>query len=64
MVEKQFFSVAGRDCVLYEGASPSYLLIQPVDEPVEEVLDKEVQTLAEAVDVPFSLLAFSVAVPY
>lgn len=63
-MEKQFFSVAGRDCVLYEGASPAYLLIQPVDEPDKEVLDKEVQAIADAVEVPFSLLAFSVAVPY
>lgn len=63
-MEKRFFFVAGRDCVLYEGASPSYLLIQPVDEPDKEVLDKEVQAIVEAVDVPFSLLAFSVAVPY
>ena len=63
-VEKHFFSVAGRDCVFYEGASPSYLLIQPVDEPDKAALDKEVQALVDAVDVPFSLLAFSVAVPY
>lgn len=63
-MEKHFFSVAGRDCVLYEGASPSYLLIQPVDEPDKAALDKEVQALVDAVDVPFSLLAFSVAVPY
>ena len=54
-----------QNCVLYErGVAGVFVDFSPSYEPDKEVLDKEVQSIADAVDVPFSLLAFSVAEPY
>jgi predicted alpha/beta superfamily hydrolase len=50
--------ISGKECHLYRDPDAEFLLIQPIDEHELEVLDKEVESIKELSDKPFSLAAF------
>jgi len=52
--------ISGKGCHLYKDPNAEYLLVQPIDEHDLEVLDKEVESIKELSDKPFSLAAFMI----
>ena len=52
--------ILGKGCHLYKDPNAEYLLVQPIDEHDLEVLDKEVESIKELSDKPFSLAAFMI----
>ena len=55
-------TINGRKCLLYEcGDQPQVLLIQPVGEHEEATLDAEIESIKEAVNVPFVFAGFAIS---
>jgi len=50
--------ISGKECHLYNDSNAEFLLFQPIDEHELEVLDKEVESIKELSDKPFTLAAF------
>lgn len=60
-MKKEFFDIEGVSCVTCsEGSPPGFLLLQPVDEHELELLDGEVENIAQMAELPFLLAAFRV----
>lgn len=57
---KETIEVAGRCCSIYTADGSKYLLIQPVDEHDQNILDNEVAVIMSQAEHPFSLIAFEV----
>ena len=52
--------ILGRGCWLFKQEKAEYLLIQPVDEHDASMLEREVDTIGELTEKPFTLVAFKI----
>ena len=57
---KQTETIGGRRCTVYTMDSARMLLVQPVDDHDQCLLDSEVETIRSFADVPFNLVAFRI----
>ena len=58
---KEAKKIGGRECMIYqEGEQPAVLLIQPIGAHEQESINNEMALIAERVDVPLVMAAFSI----
>lgn len=58
---KEAKRIGGRECMIYqEGEQPAVLLIQPIGAHEQESINNEMALIAERVDVPLVMAAFSI----
>lgn len=58
---KEAKKIGGRECMIYqEGKQPAVLLIQPIGAHEQESINNEMALIAERVDVPLVMAAFSI----
>lgn len=57
---KQTESIDGRECTLYSMDGARFLLLQPVDDHDQSLLDSEVEMMGSLTDIPFNLVAFTI----
>ena len=58
---KTLSNIAGKKCVIYADVKPQVLLIQPVGEHEDAMLDAEIEAIKEAVHVPFVFAGFAIS---
>lgn len=56
-MKSEVINISGRKCHLYLQPEAKYLLIQPVDDHDEDLLDKEIDGIRNQTKTPFSLVA-------
>ena len=52
--------IGGRDCILYTMEGARIVLLQPVDDHDQNLLDGEVEMVRSLTEVPFNLVAFGI----
>lgn len=57
---KQTETIDGRECTLYSMDGARILLLQPVDDHDQSLLDSEVEMIGSLTDIPFNLVAFTI----
>ena len=53
-------TIGGRDCTIYTMDGAQILLLQPVDDHDQSLLDSEVELICSHTDAPFNLVAFGI----
>ena len=56
-IDKQNYTIGDRECTVYSSGIPRLLLVQVVSERQGEDMDKEVEQIAAATNIPFALVA-------